>query len=163
MQAAGCCCCCSRAVQCAAGALGIAAAASCTSLDRGLEVCDRESILCRGRVGSRAFCDGGQLCIFWLVSDFGFERIRDLGGWLHLREEEEDEDCAEDDQAQDEPAGPIIPGTAVAYSLAIIVIITAGHCVSRVCGFAMVQVYFVGMMVIRLCGSTEQTSIQCIP
>jgi hypothetical protein len=54
----------------------------------------------------------------------------DLGGRLHLREEEEDEDCAEDNQAQDEPAGPAIPSTAVADSLAIVVVIAASHCIS---------------------------------
>jgi hypothetical protein len=58
---------------------------------------------------------------------------------LHLREEEEDEDCAEDDQAQDEPAGPVTPGAAIAYSLTVVVVVAASHCVSRVCGFAMVQ------------------------
>jgi hypothetical protein len=41
MQAAGCCCYCSKAVRYAAGALGIAEAASCTSPRRGLEVYDR--------------------------------------------------------------------------------------------------------------------------
>jgi hypothetical protein len=61
---------------------------------------------------------------------------------LDLREEEEDEDCAEDDQAQDEPAGPVTPSAAVAYSLTVVVVIAASHCVSRGCGFAMVQACF---------------------
>lgn len=65
MKAAGCCCCCSMAVE----ALGIGsgsariariAAASYRLLGRGLEVCDRESSRCRGKAGSRAFCDDGQ-------------------------------------------------------------------------------------------------------
>ena len=33
------------------------AAGSCKSLGRGLEVCDPESSRCRGKAGSRAFCD----------------------------------------------------------------------------------------------------------
>lgn len=40
-------------------AAGRSEAARCRSLDRGLEACGRESRLCRGRVGSRAFCGGG--------------------------------------------------------------------------------------------------------
>lgn len=63
MKAAGYCCCCSMAVAVVAEALAIvvaaghSAAGSCKSLGRGLEACDRESILCRGKVGIRAFCD----------------------------------------------------------------------------------------------------------
>ena len=51
--------------------------------------------------------------------------------WVDLREEEEDEDCAEDDQAQDEPASPVIPSAVSAYSAVVSVVITAGHGVSR--------------------------------
>lgn len=65
MKAEGCCCYCSMAV----GVLGIGsgsariariAAASCRLLGRGREVCDRESSRCRGKAGSRAFCDDGR-------------------------------------------------------------------------------------------------------
>ena len=54
--------------------------------------------------------------------------------WVDLREEEEDEDCAEDDQAQDEPASPVIPSTTSAYSSVESVVVTASHVVSRVFG-----------------------------
>ena len=54
--------------------------------------------------------------------------------WVDLREEEEDEDCAEDDQAKDEPASPVIPSAVSAYSAVVSVVITAGHGVSRVFG-----------------------------
>ena len=53
---------------------------------------------------------------------------------MDLREEEEDEDCAEDNQAQYEPASPVIPSTVSAYSAVVSVVITAGHGVSRVFG-----------------------------
>lgn len=53
---------------------------------------------------------------------------------MDLREEEEDEDCAEDDQTQDEPAGPVIPGATSAYSVVVSVVVTASHVVSRVFG-----------------------------
>lgn len=52
--------------------------------------------------------------------------------WVGLREEEEDEDCAEDDQAQDEPASPVIPSTTSAYSSVESVVVTASHVVSCV-------------------------------
>lgn len=54
--------------------------------------------------------------------------------WVDLREEEEYEDCAEDDQAQDEPASPVIPGRISAYSSVVSVVVTASHVVSRVFG-----------------------------
>jgi len=54
--------------------------------------------------------------------------------WVNLREEEEDENCAEDDQAQDEPASPIIPGGISAYSSVVSVVVTASHIVSRMFG-----------------------------
>ena len=50
--------------------------------------------------------------------------------WVDLREEVEDEECAEDDQAQDEPTSPVIPGAISASS----VVVTASHVVSRVFG-----------------------------
>jgi hypothetical protein len=38
----------------------IAGLQSCRLLGRDLEVCDRVSSRCRGKAGSRAFCDGGR-------------------------------------------------------------------------------------------------------
>ena len=64
MMAADCCCCCSRAVGSAVLGIGSGfariariAAGCCRLLGRGQEVCDRESSRCRGKAGSRAFCD----------------------------------------------------------------------------------------------------------
>jgi hypothetical protein len=137
MRAAGCCCCCSKAA--VSEALGIvvagcrSVAASCMSLGRGLEVYGRESSLFRGRAGIRAFCDDGRLRILYCVS--GFVDGWGVGScWSDLREQEEDEDCAQDDQTQDEPAGPITPGaTVVAHSLVVAVVVaTASHGISRV-------------------------------
>jgi hypothetical protein len=64
MKAAGCCCCCNRAAGSAAPGIGSGsgriAAGCCRLLGRGLEVCDREPSRCRGKAGSRAFCDDGR-------------------------------------------------------------------------------------------------------
>jgi hypothetical protein len=70
----------------------------------------------------------------WLLVNLREMGVCDEMFWVDLREEEEDEDCAEDDQAQDEPAGPVIPSAVSACSAVVSVVITAGHGVSRVFG-----------------------------
>ena len=70
----------------------------------------------------------------WLLVNLREMGVCDEMFWVDLREEEEDEDCAEDDQAQDEPASPVIPGAIPAYSVVESVVVTANHVVSRVFG-----------------------------
>lgn len=55
-----------------------------------------------------------------------------VGNGLHLREQEEDEERADDDQRQHKPAGPVVPGAVVAAHATerVAVAVVASHVVS---------------------------------